>query len=403
VNFKRSYNSIIGLAQLRSAKAQITILVVAVLLVVAITGGCDLQSSSGRRANSIATSPIIQTVDVIEVTPTEDAYQATKFLGSLKPRRSIPLAFTQGGRVANINVVSGEEVAAEQVLANTDTTVLESQKAAAQTALDNANQQFSTNQGSTDLRNQISDLQRQLDQVDREIERATLKAPFAGTVVRRDIEQGQVVSAGMAVLDLVDSSSLTIEAKVATNIANGMVRGAPVWVLIQGQPFSATIATVLPAVKGATRTRMVTLEFGDDQSTEGLNAGDTVELRYWTQTGQSGFWLPYSALQQQTTGLWSAMVVEGKSDDLSASVRTLEVVLLQDQLALVQGALNDGDRVIVNGLNRIVPGQKVSAQLIENTNETPGPEEAEVTEGEFDLDDGDGVSEVSSDLSENLP
>ena len=351
----------------------------------ALAAGCDIESLTRPQQNSTTNvAPIIQTVDVIETVMTKDAFEATKFLGTLKPSRSIPLAFTQGGRIANINVVSGQQVDAGQVLATTDVAELESQQLAAQNSLKQARQQFASNQNSVDLRNQISELSRQLDAINREIEKATIKAPFAGTVVGRNIAVGQVVSAGMAVMDLVDEKSFSVEAKVATSIANGMVRGALVWVLIDGQPFRTKIATVLPTAKGASRTRMVTLNLGDDQPIEKLNSGDTVELRYWTQTGESGFWLPYSALQQQTTGLWSAMVVQGQGDDSIASVRTLEVVQLQDQLALVQGALQQGDRVIINGLNRIVPGQKIVANLIDQKIPTPGPDAIEPTGGDVD-------------------
>ena len=381
-----------------------SVVLVAALLVV-LASGCDIESITQRQQNSATGTPIIQSVNVVEITMTKDAYEATKFLGTLRPSRSIPLAFTQGGRIANINVVSGQEVAAGQVLVTTDIIELESQKSAAEDSLKRARQQFESNQSSVDLRNQINELNRQLDNINREIEKATIKAPYAGTVVGRNIAVGQVVSAGMAVLDLVDEKSFTIEAKVATRIANGMVRGAQVWVLIDDQPFLATITTVSPTAKGASRTRMVTLSLVDDQSIENLNAGDTVELRYWTQTGKSGFWLPYSALQQQTTGLWSAMVVEGQGDELIAKVRTLEVVQLQDQLALVQGSLEQGDRVVINGLNRIVPGQKIVANVIDEKIATPGPEPAEVIDSTSDDVDPQSVEniEVSAGPQESTP
>ena len=371
-------------------------------LCVVLAAGCDIKSLTQSPKDSSTVTPIIQKVDVVEIAMTQDAYEATKFLGTLKPRRSIPLAFTQGGRIANINAVSGQQVAAGQILATTDVAELESQKLAAQDSLKQARQQLELNQGSTDLRNRVSQLNRQLDDIDREIQKATIKAPFAGTVVGRDVAVGQVVSAGMAVLDLVDETSFTIEAKVATRIANGMVRDAQVWVLIDGQPLRARIATVSPTAKGASRTRMVTLNLGDDQPIENLNSGDTVELRYWTQSGKSGFWLPYSALQQQTTGLWSAMVVQGQGDDSIASVRTLEVVQLQDQLALVEGALQEGDLVIINGLNRIVPGQQIEANLLDKKIVTPGPDEAELNADDTDSSDIDD-SEFSTGSQESSP
>ena len=374
----------------------------ATALWVVLAAGCDIESLRQPQQNSTSDTPVVQKVDVVEIAMTQDAFEATKFLGTLKPSRSIPLAFTQGGRIANITAVSGQQVAEGQVLVTTDVAELTSQKLTAQDALKQARQQFEVNQSSVELRNRINELIRQLENINREIEKATIKAPFAGTVVGRNIAVGQVVSAGMAVLDLVDEKSFTIEAKVATRVANGMVRGAEVWVLIDGQPFRAKIAAVLPTAKGATRTRMVTLNLIDDQSVENLNSGDTVELRYWTQTGTSGFWLPYSALQQQTTGLWSAMIVEGQGDALIASVRTLEVIQLQDQLALVQGSLKQGDRLIINGLNRIVPGQKIVANLLGEKIATPGPEENESTAGDTDLQNL-GDPEVSSGPRESSP
>lgn len=347
-----------------------------IVLVVCATGGCEQQSASSFNPNTATASPTLQRVDVIEVEQTNDAYQATSFMGALKPRRSIPLAFTQGGRVAKIEVASGQQVAAEQRLAQTDVSELERQKAAVEAALETAQQQFSANQDSAALRTRIADLQRNLDEIDREIASATITAPFAGVVTKRSVEVGQVVSAGMPVFDLVDSDNLIVEVKVATRIANGMSPGEPVWVLIQGQPYEALISTVLPTTQGSTRTRTVTLSFREDQPSQIFNAGDAVEVSYWTQTDNSGFWLPYSVLQQQTTGLWSALIAEDEDNDTFARVRTLDVIQLHDNLALVQGALNQGDRVIINGLNRIVPGQKVLATLSENRLAIPSPQGA---------------------------
>ncbi len=344
-----------------------------VLLVVCVTVGCEQSPTGDWKPKTATVLPTIQRVDAIELQLTRNAFQTTSFMGTLKPRRSTPLAFTQGGRVAKIEITSGQQVTAEQVLAQIDVSDLETQKATVQTALETARQQLDANQNSSALRTQVADLQRNLDEIDREIANATIKAPFAGVVTKRTVEQGQVVSAGMPVFDLVDTGNLIVEVKVATAIANGMNPGAEVWILIQGQPFKAVITTVLPTTEGSTRTRTVTLSFRDDQPSQMLNPGDAVEVSYWTQTGNSGFWLPYSVLQQQTTGLWSALIAQEEANGTYARARTLDVVQLHDELALVQGALNPGDRVIINGLNRIVAGQKVQATLVENTMVIPSP------------------------------
>lgn len=361
------------------------------LLFTFVAGGCERSSTGSWKPKTAKVSPTIQRVDAIAVELTNDAYQATSFLGTLKPRRNTPLAFTQGGRVALIKITGGQQVAAEQVLAQLDVAELQTQRTTVEAAIESARQRVNANQSSAALRAQIDDLQRNLDEIDREIAGATIKAPFAGVVTKRAVEQGQVVSAGMPVFDLIDNDNLIVEVKVATGIANAMSPGESVWVLIQGQPFAALIATVLPTTQGSTRTRTVTLEFRDDRPAQIFNSGDAVEVSYWTQSGKSGFWLPYSVLQQQTTGLWSALVVEEAPQGTFAGARTLDVIQLHDGLALVQGALKQGDRVIVNGLNRIVPGQKVMATLIESGIAIPSPAGIGAASGDADGSVGSGA------------
>ena len=341
----------------------------------------------------------MQNVEVIEISPTENAFTAVTFFGTLKHRRRIPLAFTQGGRVAKIDVVSGQEVTQGTVLAQTDIGDLDSQKSDVEAAIQTTQTNLNANQNSNDLRNRLSQLQRQLDDINREIDKATLKAPFDGTVSRRDVEPGQVVSAGMPVLDLTDNGDPVIEANVATAIANGMGAGDQVWVLIDDKPFRANVASVMPTKEGSSRTRTVKFDLAADQSTTALNAGDVVEIRFWSETNQSGFWLPWSVLQQQSSGLWTAMVVEENDDSTIASVRTLEVIRLQDDLALVKGALKPNDLLVVSGINRIVPGQTVIAEQVENEFLAPGPR-TEISDATDDTDETDNTEVTDSENGE---
>lgn len=358
--------------------------------------GCERASQNDIAINGITNkaSAIVQRVEVMKVVPTDNAYRSTTFFGNLISRRNIPLAFTQGGRVATINVSSGQQVVAGKVLARTDVADLDTQKSTLQNSIENLSQsinnpqQLSSNSNSADLRNQVADLQRQLDEVNRVIADREIRAPFDGVVAKRNVDVGQVVSAGMPIFDLVDSGVPLIEAQVATGIANRMSPGESVWVLVATRPYLATVTAVLPTSAQSNRTRTVTLEFAGSQAVSDLNPGDAVEIRYWTQTNRSGFWLPYAALQRQSAGLWSALVVESLPPDSVAAnsvaadavtadglvrVKTVEVIHLQDDLALVSGAFEPTDRIIVSGLNRVVPGQRVNVRPIENNIVPPGP------------------------------
>lgn len=335
--------------------------------------GCNRNSSTQEIDAQNPATAIVQAVEVIKVSPTENAYRSTTFFGTLTPRRNIPLAFTQGGRVASINPGNGETVSAGDVLARTDGGDLDAQKAALENSIREVRQRLDVNPNSTNLTQQINDLQRQLDEVNRTIANNEIVAPFDGVVTWRNVDVGQVVSAGLPVFDIVDLGVPVIEAQVATGIANQMTVGESVWVLVAGRPYQATVASVLPTTAGASRTRKVVLEFSNDVPSAPLNSGDAVEIRYWTQTNRFGFWLPYSALQQQASGLWSVLVIEYPDSGAVIGVRTLDVIQLQDDLALVNGALQPNERVVINGLNRVVPGQRVTVEPIENAIVPPGP------------------------------
>ncbi len=63
---------------------------------------------------------------------------------------------------------------------------------------------------------------------------------------------------------------------------------------------------------------------------------------------------------------------------LRVARRILEIVQLEDDQALVQGSLDVGELVIVNGTHRIVPGQQVTTINVSNEFKAPfQPETAE--------------------------
>ncbi|MEQ8837811.1 MAG: hypothetical protein RID07_13480, partial [Lacipirellulaceae bacterium] len=79
--------------------------------------------------------------------------------------------------------------------------------------------------------------------------------------------------------------------------------------------------------------------------------------------------------QREANGLWSAFVIEGEGEGQTVERRIVEVLQLEAEHALVRGSLTVGDLYVVEGLNRIVPGQSVAGQLVEREFTQPGPPE----------------------------
>lgn len=129
--------------------------------------------------------------------------------------------------------------------------------ALAQRELDRAKSQLTAAQAAvTQARAQLASSQSQLGD-------ATVRAPIAGVVARRAISVGDVVSPGSELYEVIDPSTMRLDASVASDdlsvIATGKdvdfeVRGYP------GQKFAGTIARVAPAADPVTRQIQVLVD-----------------------------------------------------------------------------------------------------------------------------------------------
>ena len=80
----------------------------------------------------------------------------------------------------------------------------------------------------------------------------------------------------------------------------------------------------------------------------------------------AGFWLPLTALTESSRGLWACFVVDALGDGRGGSAAThtlarreLEVLHTDGNRVYVRGTLQDGEQVVSEGLQRLVPGQRV--------------------------------------------
>jgi multidrug efflux pump subunit AcrA (membrane-fusion protein) len=121
---------------------------------------------------------------------------------------------------------------------------------------------------------------------------------------------------------------------------------------------------VLPLRDAAARTVDVILELPPDA---GLVPGDLIRLRLGRQQETPGFWVPVGALTEASRGLWSLYVAEpmAAADGPAThalSRRVVQVIHTDDDRAFVSGTLAEGDAVVTDGLQRVVPGQQVTLQ-----------------------------------------
>lgn len=207
----------------------------------------------------------------------------------------------------------------------------------------------------------IAQIDARIASLEIDINKSTLKAPFTGTIGAINLNEGTAVAANQAVIRLVENKDIEAHIGVPVAKVSQIKAGSSQSLKIGRDTYEAKVSSILPEVDSATRARTVVLKL-DSTAASNISPGQTANLALNQTVAASGYWLPNTALVSGVRGLWSCYVVEPVESNNTYRVakKDLEVLYTEDERVLVRGTLNDRDRVIVSGTNRLAAGQLVS-------------------------------------------
>ena len=218
----------------------------------------------------------------------------------------------------------------------------------------------------------VEQLSAEITNLDITIAKSILKAPFSGTVGVRSVDEGTVVETGKSIVRLVEDSNPEVKIGVPINIARELVIGTSKDIEIAGKNYSARVKSILPEVDTATRTRTVILQL---KSSARVSPKEIARFKIIQNVATEGYWLPITALVKGERGLWSCYAVIDKKDGNSNSLnnsesnnnksyrverRLIEVLETNGKRVLVRGTIKAGDTIVVDGVQKLVPGQLIS-------------------------------------------
>ncbi|MDJ0902677.1 MAG: efflux RND transporter periplasmic adaptor subunit [Xenococcus sp. MO_188.B8] len=213
----------------------------------------------------------------------------------------------------------------------------------------------------------IRELDANIANINIELKKSVLKAPFAGTISSRQVDEGTVVSAGQSVFSLVEDSILEAHIGIPIDQSQQITVGKTLPVGIGQDVYQAKVSSLLPELDANTRT--VTAVLALENTARKIFPGQIVRLPISQTVTNSGFWLPTTALVRGERGLWFCYVIgEPIADDNTTATksifqierRTIEVLHNSNNRVLVRGTLQPGEKVIANGTHRLVPEQLVT-------------------------------------------
>lgn len=315
--------------------------------------------------------------DVVIVTTSEIA-AGPRISGTLEPAASAVLRAEVGGTVESVRVELGDAVAKGDVLATLESSALRAALASAKAGVSSA---------AADLANMERELERirrlheagalsarDLEQTEsavvaararveaaeaqqtgaaEQLEGATVRAPFAGVISRRDINQGDITAPGAALFTIIDPSTLRLEGAVPADSAGALAPGAGAAFTVQGmgdRVFAGQLQAASPAVDPTTRQIPVIVSLPNADGA--LRAGLFAEGRISAEA-RTALVLPTDAL----SGDAALRVVDGKVEKVA-----LELGIRDEDADRVEvrAGLAAGDAVLVGPAREVKPGTTVT-------------------------------------------
>lgn len=325
-----------------------------------------------------------------------DGYAAKRtYAGRVVAGRSAELGFQFPGTLASIAVDLGAKVAAGDVLAELDNASRHAAVAQARAAVAAAQANIAAVAAETELAKQTAErfanlrrsghvsaqeydeqqLSLQAKQAQSRVAKASLAqsraaqraaevalqdafitAPFAGVVQARYADEGSQIRPGAPVLRLVEVKNKEAHVGLPETLAATLTRGAKHQLIWAGQNVEATLSAILPEVDPGNRTLTAIYKLTAD-SAAAVPIGAVVEMALTSKVSGNGFWVPLTALTESERGLWGLYVV---NQEQILERRLVEIVHSEEQRAYVRGTLQSNDRVVATGIQRLVPGQRVT-------------------------------------------
>ena len=289
------------------------------------------------------------------------------------PNRDAKLAPLVPGRIARVLVTEGDRVSAGQVLAELENAQLKDQERQAEAAvaqaeanLENARASAKRNenllQRGIAARKEVEDARTQLavseaahrqasaafSVAKSQLGRAEIRAPFAGTVVRRFLGVGDQVdgSGGQPVVEVAAIEALELLGTVPANRLNDIKTGETFKFTTDAAPgatFEARVVAALPAVDPATNNGTVRVRIQNPKRL--LKLGQYLSLELPSKESSPRLVVPKQAIYPGESGEPHVYVVKGEEADMVPVVVGAQT---GEQAEIISG-VSDGDSVIVNG------------------------------------------------------
>lgn len=292
--------------------------------------------------------------------------------GSVETDQNIVITPEMGGILQNVYVTDGQRVSKGQLLARVDDGGMAQQIAQMQVQADLAKTTFERQQRlwGQKIGSEIQFLQakssyeaqlRAIDAMKQQEAKASIKAPFSGTIDDIITEKGSVVAPGQTpILRIVSLSNMYIKTDVPETYISDVIKGKDVEVFfpVLNKTMQAKVSQTGNYINPNNRTYKAEINIPNKDNS--IKPNLTARLKVNDYTNEKAILIPQSIISENAEGEQFVYKLDEMNDSTATATRVIiKTGKTQGDVIEVLEGLSSGDQLIEEGARSVKDGQKV--------------------------------------------
>ena len=363
----------------RTFGSKATILVAVGAAILTSTSACRKGDANGAEPAKVET--MLVGPENVTVVRNEQIRTGPALSGSLAPERSATIRAEMSGAVVQTYAEAGQRVRAGQALAQLDAAVLRDQQLSARGAVTTAQSSYDiarrnlqrydalekagaiaqrdleqARNGVIATQGQLSTARAALASINKQLDKASVQAPFAGVVAQRQANAGDVVQPGTALFTVVDPGSMQLEAAVPAEALAQVRVGMPVDFRVNGYPgrsFTGRITRVNPTADPTTRQVKIVASIPNAGNT--LVGGLFAEGRVSSESRNAPM-VPIGAVDERGLRPYVVRLRNGRIEKVEVALGIRDAAA---ETVEIRSGLSSGDTLLLGAARGISPGTPV--------------------------------------------
>lgn len=307
-------------------------------------------------------------------TITANTTQFNHFLelqGNVETKQNLVLTPEIGGILKQVFIKEGDNVSKGQVLARIDDGGLAQQKAQLQIQADLAKTTFERQKRLWDekigseiqylsAKSNYEALQESVNQINQQLGKTNIRAPFSGVIDDVITEQGSVVAPGQTpLIRIVNLSDMYITTDIPESYITTITEGKNVEVAfpILGKTMNTKVRQTGNFINPANRTFKV--EIAVPNKDKSIKPNLTARLKINDYTSEKAILIPQGIISENANGDQYIYILETKDNNTSAKQVIITTGKTQGDSIEVLSGLSAGDKIINEGARSVKNGQTV--------------------------------------------